>query len=271
MTQPVFRSIADLRAQIADWKGDGARIGLVATMGALHDGHLSLIEAAKADKIIVSIFVNPTQFAAHEDFDTYPRDEAADFHALAPTAAAAIFAPEAAEIYPEDFATDIQVGGAAEGLEAAARPHFFGGVALAVVKLLMQTQADCAVFGEKDYQQLCVIRQIVRDLNIPTDVIAAPTIREADGLAMSSRNAYLDPDARRIAGQLNVILRELAENHAEEEATRQLLEAGFDAVDYAVIREAETLRIPDEKTAARRALIAARLGKVRLLDNMAAL
>lgn len=270
----LHRTLEDMRAQVAAWKADGLRVGLVPTMGALHAGHLSLVDAIakNADKIIVSIFVNPTQFAAHEDLSTYPRQEAADLAALETTPTDAVFAPTAQEMYPQGFTTGISMAGPALGLESETRPHFFGGVALIVLKLLTQTQTDVAIFGEKDYQQLMVIRRMVDDLNLPVEIMAGAIQREADGLAMSSRNVYLDAEQRKIAAQLNVILHQLA-NHrasaevAEAEAKRALLEAGFTEVEYACIRDAETLGVPDANTRARRALIVARLGETRLLDN----
>lgn len=278
MPLPVYRTIADMRAQVAAWKADGLRVGLVPTMGALHAGHLSLVaEIAKnCDRIIASIFVNPTQFAAHEDLDTYPRDEAADLAALETTATDCVFAPSAAKMYPDGFTTQILMHGPAQGLETDNRPHFFGGVALIVNKLLSQSQADAAIFGEKDYQQLLVIRRMVRDLNLPVEILAGPIIREADGLAMSSRNVYLSEAQRPIAGKLNTVLKALATSpkphgEAEAEAEAALLEAGFTGVDYVTIRDADTLALPDANTKNRRALIVARLGGVRLLDNMAAL
>jgi pantoate--beta-alanine ligase len=270
----LHRTLEDMRAQVAAWKADGLCVGLVPTMGALHAGHLSLVDAIakNADKIIVSIFVNPTQFAAHEDLSTYPRQEATDLAALETTPTDAVFAPTAQEMYPQGFTTGISMAGPALGLESETRPHFFGGVALIVLKLLTQTQTDVAIFGEKDYQQLMVIRRMVADLNLPVEIMAGAIQREADGLAMSSRNAYLDAEQRKIAAQLNVILHQLA-NHrasaevAEAEAKRALLEAGFTEVEYACIRDAETLGVPDANTRARRALIVARLGETRLLDN----
>jgi pantoate--beta-alanine ligase len=270
----LHRTLEDMRAQVAAWKADGLCVGLVPTMGALHAGHLSLVDAIakNADKIIVSIFVNPTQFAAHEDLSTYPRQEAADLAALETTPTDAVFAPTAQEMYPQGFTTGISMAGPALGLESETRPHFFGGVALIVLKLLTQTQTDVAIFGEKDYQQLMVIRRMVADLNLPVEIMAGAIQREADGLAMSSRNVYLDAEQRKIAAQLNVILHQLA-NHrasaevAEAEAKRALLEAGFTEVEYACIRDAETLGVPDANTRARRALIVARLGETRLLDN----
>ena len=275
---PVFRTIADMRALVAAWKADGLRIGLVPTMGALHAGHLSLIEEISrqgADRIIVSIFVNPTQFAAHEDLGTYPRQEAEDVAALTDTKADAIFAPTAAEMYPDGFTTTIALDGPAIGLESDERPHFFGGVVLIVCKLLTQSQTDMAIFGEKDYQQLMVIRRMVADLDLPVEIVSGPLMREADGLAMSSRNVYLSAAQRPIAGQLNLILKALAESdlpaaEAEAEAEKALLAAGFTSVDYATIRDADTLGPVTSDTKARRALITARLGDVRLLDNMPA-
>ena len=278
MTLPVYRTIADMRAQVAAWKADGLRVGLVPTMGALHQGHLSLIDeiAPHCDRIITSIFVNPTQFAAHEDLDTYPRDEAADLAALGTGKADCVFAPGVTEMYADGFTTAIVLDGPARGLESDNRPHFFGGVALIVNKLLSQSQADVAIFGEKDYQQLRVIRRMVRDLDLPVEILGGPIIREADGLAMSSRNVYLTEAQRPIAAKLNGILKALAHSTAprevaEEEARHALLAAGFTAVDYATIRDAETLAMPDGNTIERRALIVAQLGDVRLLDNMAAI
>ena len=272
-----IRQIDGLRDYVRRQRADGQRVGLVPTMGALHDGHLSLVEAIgqQADAVIVSIFVNPTQFAAHEDLGTYPRHETEDLQKLATTCATAVFAPSAGEMYPSGFATSVAVEGPAKGLETDMRPHFFAGVGLVVTKLLLQALPDVAIFGEKDYQQLLVIRRIVRDLDIPVEIIGGPIIREADGLAMSSRNAYLSADQRVIAGRLNQILRALAEaadppDIAEAKAHEALLEAGFSAVDYACIRNAETLATPDAQTGRRRALIAARLGDIRLIDNMEA-
>ena len=197
-TPVVVRKIEELRRSVLEWRGTGARIALVPTMGALHAGHLALVKAARetADRVVVSIFVNPTQFAPNEDFASYPRDESADVGKLVGTGTDAVFAPGVAEMYPQGFATSVIVGGPAEGLESAYRPHFFTGVATVVSKLLLACLPDSALFGEKDYQQLLVIRRMVADLAIPVGIVGCPTLREGDGLALSSRNAYLGPAER---------------------------------------------------------------------------
>jgi pantoate--beta-alanine ligase len=253
-----------LHAHVADWRKTGARVGLVPTMGALHAGHLSLVEAirTRTDKAIVSIFVNPAQFAPHEDFDRYPRALEADTAKLG-SAADLIFAPSVGEMYPEGFATRIDVGGPSAGLETDFRPHFFSGVATIVAKLLIAAMPNVAIFGEKDWQQLQVIRRLVTDLALPIEIMGAPILREADGLAMSSRNAYLKPRERVIAGKMNIILRDVvAHVHkgggkivAEQYGTNELLKAGFDSVDYVAIR-------------GERVLAAAKIGGTRLIDNM---
>ena len=277
MALPVYRTIADMRVQVAAWKANGLRVGLVPTMGALHAGHLSLVSeiAPHCDRIITSIFINPTQFAAHEDLGAYPRDEAADLIALQATKTDCVFAPEVSEMYPDGFTTAIKLDGPALDLETNNRPHFFSGVVLIVNKLLSQSQTDVAIFGEKDYQQLLVIRRMVRDLDLPVKILSGPIIREADGLAMSSRNVYLTDAQRTIAAKLNGILKTLAKSQddretAEAQAHDALLQAGFTSVDYATIRDAETLAAPTAATTSRRALVVARLGDVRLLDNMKA-
>ncbi|TPK49673.1 pantoate--beta-alanine ligase [Mesorhizobium sp. B2-5-4] len=278
MSRPdVVDSVAALRARISDWRRDGLRIALVPTMGALHDGHLSLIKIAleRADRCVVSIFVNPTQFAPSEDLDKYPRQLARDLDMLATAKADLAFTPDVSEMYPAGFATRISVGGPSAGLETDFRPTFFDGVATVVAKLLLQAAPDVAIFGEKDYQQLCVVRQLCRDLDLPVEVIGAPTIRDAHGLAMSSRNAYLDEAELRIARQLNLILRKaaaaLAAGAGQEEtiadASRALIAAGFQKVDYVKARESLTLT-PWRHDRAGRVLAAAWLGKTRLIDNV---
>lgn len=271
----LISTIPELRRAIAALKP--ARIGMVPTMGALHAGHVSLVSQARnhADHVVVSIFVNPTQFAPHEDFDAYPRTLDADLEKLG-NKADIVFAPNAREMYPEGYATTITAGGPAGGLESDFRPHFFAGVATVVAKLLIAAMPDIAVFGEKDYQQLLVVRQLVRDLALPTVIVGAPTLREADGLAMSSRNAYLSLEERRIAGRLNIILREaIAQARqgdlraAEAGAIEALWKAGFDHVDYVAVRDADTLEHITSLERSSRILAAAKIGKTRLIDNMA--
>jgi pantoate--beta-alanine ligase len=269
-------TVAALRAALAE-RG-AARIGMVPTLGALHDGHLSLVREARrsAQTVVVSIFVNPAQFAPTEDFGAYPRTLEQDLARLAGQADI-VFTPSAQEMYPDGFATSITVGGPALGLESDFRPHFFGGVATVVAKLLIAAGPDLAVFGEKDYQQLLVVRQLVRDLALPVEIIGAPTLREADGLAMSSRNAYLSPDERRIAGRLNGILKEAivsarGQNDlraVEGAANEALWEAGFNHVDYVAIRDAASLDHITTLERPARILAAAKIGKTRLIDNMA--
>ena len=274
------RTVADLRVQVASLRNAGKRIGFVPTMGALHEGHLALVAETRrrSDAVVASVFVNPTQFAAHEDLGTYPRQEARDAELLAGAGCSILFAPDAAEMYPQGFATSVQVGGPSEGLETDFRPHFFGGVAVVVAKLLNQVQADVAVFGEKDYQQLMVVRRMARDLDIPTEIVGAPTVRDGHGLALSSRNAYLSADELAVARRLNVILREAGDRTAagqpvasvETGAAATLLEAGFARVDYVAIRQAESLApFSGVVDAPARILAAAWLGKTRLIDNMA--
>jgi pantoate--beta-alanine ligase len=271
----VVTTVADLRSAIADLKP--ARIGMVPTMGALHDGHVSLATEARrrADHVVVSIFVNPTQFAPHEDFDAYPRTLNADLAKLGDVAAI-VFAPNAREMYPQGHATSITVGGPSAGLETDFRPHFFVGVATVVAKLLIAAMPDIAVFGEKDYQQLRVVKQMVRDLALPVRIIGAPTLREADGLAMSSRNAYLSADERKVAAKLNRILKDAIAQAgngdlraAEAAAESALVAAGFDSVDYVAIRDAESLSVIERLERPARILAAAKIGQTRLIDNMA--
>ncbi|MDB5459549.1 MAG: pantoate/beta-alanine ligase [Caulobacteraceae bacterium] len=279
---PVARTVADLRRQVSAWRADGLRVGLVPTMGALHEGHLSLVRRAleDADRVIASLFVNPAQFAPHEDFDAYPRGEERDAALLAGAGCHLLYAPQASEIYPPGFATTVTVSGVSAPMEGERRPQFFAGVATVVAKLLIQASADVAVFGEKDYQQLQVIKRMARDLDLPTRILGAPTLRAEDGLALSSRNAYLTARERPIAGKLNGVMAQLARSvaggaaaaAAEVQATAALIAAGFDSVDYIEVRHAEDLSplgpgpIGD---APARVLAAAWLGKTRLIDNMA--
>ena len=270
----------ELRLRVHLWRNKGGVIALVPTMGALHAGHFALIDAAraKADRVVVSIFVNPTQFAPHEDFARYPRELARDTAALEQHGGVdLIYAPEVEAVYPPGFATQVAVGGPSAGLETDFRPHFFGGVATVVTKLLLHCAPDLAAFGEKDYQQLLVVKRLVQDLDLGIRVMGVPTMREADGLAMSSRNAYLSADQRGVAACLNRVLRAAGDRaksgvsipQAEAEGAAQLLNAGFDRVDYVAIRDAETLQPLREMTRPARVLAAARIGSVRLIDNMA--
>lgn len=278
----IVRTVAEMREHVRAWKAAGQRVALVPTMGALHEGHLSLIRIARqqADRVIATIFVNPKQFAPHEDFDAYPRGEAADVEKLTSVGCDLLFAPNGAEMYAPGFATAISVSGVSEPLEGAARPQFFGGVATVVAKLFIQSQADVAVFGEKDYQQLQVVRRMARDLDIPIEIIGAPTARADDGLALSSRNAYLSPQERTAAVALPTALKAAAAavaaggriDDAELAAVAALKAAGFGPVDYVEIREAGDLsRLGPGPIAGAtgRILSAAWMGKTRLIDNMA--
>lgn len=276
----IVRTIADLRARVARWRSAGETVAMVPTMGALHDGHLSLVEEGfrRADHVVVSIFVNPTQFAPHEDFQTYPRTEASDVDKLAALGTDVVFAPNALEMYPLGNATRIELGGPATGLESDFRPHFFGGVATIVAKLIIACGPDFAIFGEKDYQQLAVVRRMVGDLTLPVTIVGGETVREADGLAMSSRNAYLSPEERATAPRLAEEMRRVAEvarrrgdvAAACEAAGRALIEAGFRQIDYVAVRNATTLAAPSgEAGEPLRVLMAAWLGRTRLIDNCA--
>jgi pantoate--beta-alanine ligase len=278
---PIARTVADLRETVSGWRRQGFTVGFVPTMGALHEGHLTLVREAarRADRVVGSVFVNPTQFAAHEDLGTYPRQEGKDAELLAGAGCQLMFAPSVDEMYPAGATTTISVGGPAEGLEGAFRPQMFGGVALVVAKLLNQVQADVAVFGEKDWQQLMVVRRLVRDLDIPTEIAGVPTERDGHGLALSSRNAYLSEAELGIARRLNGVLFEAAAQassgsraaEVEREAGAALLGAGFSHLDYVAIRRAEDLApfpagVVD---APARILAAVWLGRTRLIDNMA--
>ncbi len=277
---PVARTVAELRAQVGAWKAQGLRVAMVPTMGALHEGHLSLVRLGlqRADRVVASVFVNPTQFAPHEDFDAYPRGEGRDAALLAQAGCALLFAPTVAEMYPDGFATAVTVArGVSEPLEGVSRPHFFGGVATVVCKLLNQCRPDVAIFGEKDYQQLLVIRRMVRDLDLGVEIVGGPTARESDGLAMSSRNAYLDKTQREMASALPAAMDMAVDRLREGEAadaveTRVkaiLAEAGFSPIDYVEARDGETLERlgPGPVGKGARLFVAAWMGKTRLIDN----
>jgi pantoate--beta-alanine ligase len=273
----IVRTVADLRAQVAQYRRGGASVGLVPTMGALHDGHLTLVRSAKLDngRVIATIFVNPKQFGPTEDLSRYPRDEASDVAMLKEVGADLLFAPDAGEMYPEGFSTSVSVGGISQQLEGVSRPQFFNGVATVVSKLLLQAVPDRAYFGEKDFQQLQVVRRMVRDLNIPVAIVAVPTIREADGLAMSSRNRYLSPAQRKIAGALPQVMHDtVAELRSGQPAAPiianakgRMHQAGFDRVDYLELCDEATLQpIPIARTPSR-LFVAAYVGATRLIDN----
>lgn len=274
----ILRTIAEVRAAVREAKADGRSIGLVPTMGAFHEGHLSLMRAAREQNgiVVVSLFVNPTQFAANEDLSTYPRDEARDA-ALAETEGVDIlFAPEPAEIYPSGFATNIHVAGITEVLDGASRgPHHFDGVATVVTKLFGIVKPDAAYFGQKDAQQVLVVRRVVRDLDLDVRIVACPIVREPDGLAMSSRNVYLDVDARAQATALNRALDAADAVHRAGErdgdsilsaAHAVLAEAGI-AAEYLELRDAETLQPVTHIERDALLLVAARVGAARLIDN----
>jgi pantoate--beta-alanine ligase len=275
-----LHSLEDLRSHVIAWRKEGTRVALIPTMGALHRGHLAHVPIAKqnADKVIVSIFVNPAQFAPNEDFDRYPRTLMRDAELLGEAGGVdLIYAPAVKTMYPDGFATEIKVGGPSNGLESDFRPHFFAGVATVVTKLFLQVAPDVATFGEKDYQQLQVVRRLVRDLDLPIYILPVPTLREHDGLAMSSRNAYLTREEREVAAILNQVLRTTADEaklgtpiaEAEGRAHAALSKAGFGHVDYVSIRDAETLEPVVAYSKPARILAAAWLGKTRLIDNMA--
>lgn len=273
------REVKVLRGLVAGWKAAGNSVGVVPTMGALHDGHLSLVHAAKAgsERVIATIFVNPKQFNNPDDLAKYPRTEERDAAMLMEGGVDVLFAPPPEVVYPEGFAATVSVGGVARELEGAFRPGHFDGVATVVTKLLLMTGADRAFFGEKDWQQLQVVRRLVRDLNIPVTITGCPTLREADGLAMSSRNMRLSAAERRIAAALHRALAEAAgairrgapAGQTLAAARAAVLEAGFSEVEYLDLRDAENL---GPATAGRpaRLLAAAKLAGVRLIDNIPA-
>lgn len=277
-TVPILRSIAELRRQVAAWRAAGDTIGLVPTMGALHEGHLSLVRQSRTQcrRTIVSIFVNPTQFGPNEDFNRYPRDLPGDTAKLAAVGVDAVFAPEIAEMYPAGAATTVTVAGLTDGLCGPFRPGHFAGVATIVTKLLLQALPDAAFFGEKDYQQLQVIKRLTRDLDIPVQIESVPTFREADGLAMSSRNAYLSPAERAIAPTLNRTLRQVAAALAGGEAAgpaiarakAELAQAGFTRIDYVEAVDATGLKPVEHASGPTRVAAAAWLGTTRLIDNV---
>jgi pantoate--beta-alanine ligase len=274
----ILRTIVDMRSHIAGWRTSDVRVGLVPTMGALHQGHLALVRAAQVEceRVVATIFVNPKQFAPNEDLNAYPRREEADLAMLRSAGIALVFMPGTAEVYPPGFATTVRVAGLTDCLCGAHRPGHFDGVSTVVTKLLLQSLPDIAYFGEKDYQQLTVVRRLARDLDIPVHIAGVPTVREPDGLALSSRNVYLSAEERRIAPNLARVLRSIAAVLAQDpnavaqeiaHGSAALQQAGF-AVEYLEIREAESLAVTSEVTASSRVFAAVRLGTTRLIDNM---
>lgn len=283
MTAPrtirTVHTVAALREQVGKWRAAGERVALVPTMGALHAGHVALMEAARqhAEHIVVSIFVNPTQFAPTEDLSRYPRTLEADLDKAQAAGVALAFVPDAAEMYPEGFATTISLAGPALGLESDFRPTHFAGVATVVAKLLIQAAPDVAMFGEKDYQQLQVVTRLARDLDLPVRIVGVPTVREEDGLALSSRNVYLGKEERAAAPAVHRALRRAAERIARnddvaaavDEARRSVVAAGFQ-LDYLEARHAATLAPLAARTDGPvRLLFAGRIGATRLIDNLA--
>jgi pantoate--beta-alanine ligase len=276
-TLSVVRKVAELRRTVAEWRRGGEIVALVPTMGALHRGHLALIAhaRARADRVIASIFVNPTQFGPNEDFTRYPRDEAGDAAKLAAASCDLLYAPEAAEMYPTGFTTTVSAGPLAATLCGRFRPGHFDGVATVVTKLLLQAHPHIACFGDKDYQQLQIIRRVARDLDIDCTIEGVATLREKDGLALSSRNVYLSPEQRRIAPALHRLLTEAVAQiargasplDAAAEASAALLQAGFEKVDYVEFVDADTLQPLVDPTRSGRVAAAAWLGKTRLIDN----
>ncbi|MBI6629442.1 pantoate--beta-alanine ligase [Pontibaca salina] len=274
----IIRHKAELRAQTRNWRAAGETIGVVPTMGALHQGHLGLVSAAcaRADRVIVTLFVNPRQFNNPEDLEKYPQTEGADVEKLAPFEIDVLYIPEPGQVYPQGFATTVSVSGVSEGLCGADRPGHFDGVATVVTKLLLQTDADFAFFGEKDFQQLQVVRRLVADLDINTQIIGCPTIREASGLALSSRNVRLGQAAQKIAPLISATLSDAAKalaagqpvaavlNHARQ----SLRDGGISSIDYLEFRrESDFAPIADSATSGR-LLVAVWLDGVRLIDNI---
>ncbi len=273
----IVRTVRDLRTRVAAWRKAGETVALVPTMGAIHAGHLSLVTLAKgqADRVVTSLFVNPLQFGPREDFHAYPRNESHDATVLAAAGSDLLYAPEASEMYPPNFSTKVSVGDLTEDLCGAARPNHFDGVATVVTKLLLQCAPDKAIFGEKDYQQLLVIKRFVRDLNIEVEILGGPIVREDDGLALSSRNAYLSPAERKIAPVLYQTLRQVAAElekgcgaDAAAEAGRFKLEGAGFRVDYVAVRDPDTLAPLHGPVKVARVLAAVHLGATRLIDNV---
>lgn len=275
----VVRSVAAMRREVTCWKAVGETVGVVPTMGALHAGHLALVRSALSacDRVIVTIFVNPIQFAANEDLDSYPRGEAEDLAKLSDLGADLVFSPSMAEMYPDGFATSVKVKGLTEVLCGAGRPHHFGGVATVVSKLFIQSQADRAYFGKKDFQQYLIVARMAQDLDIPVEVVPVETVREADGLAMSSRNVYLSDAHRAIAPTIYKTISTVASAIrngddpvvAVAKGVRTLIEAGIERVEYLDIRDVKSMSEGWMEGRDARVFTAVHLGKTRLIDNVA--
>ncbi|MEM9355128.1 MAG: pantoate--beta-alanine ligase [Pseudomonadota bacterium] len=274
-------TVPEMRSKVREWRAHGETVALLPTMGALHSGHLSLAKIGKdrCDRVVTSIFVNPTQFAPQEDFSAYPRTFESDLEKLVAVGCDLVWAPTADVMYPDGFATMIKPEGAALGLETNFRPHFFSGVATVCCKLFTQCGPDIALFGEKDYQQLCVVQQVVRDLDLPLEIVGCETVREPDGLAMSSRNAYLSDSERQIATAMHSVISRISDNFRAggdpdelcRDGSEQLQQAGFQTVDYVAIRDAGDLaKVATGSSRPCRVLAAAWLGETRLIDNVAA-
>lgn len=278
MSIPIIRTLADLRKTVAVWRQEGLRVALVPTMGALHEGHLSLVRAAldRAERVIVTLFINPKQFNNKADLAAYPRTEHEDAAKLAPVGAHLLYSPHGHEMYPDGFATTVSVSGVSEGLCGAFRPGHFDGGATVVAKLFLQTGADLAFFGEKDFQQLHVVRRMARDLDIPIDIVPCRTVREPDGLALSSRNVRLSPSERRDAPKLAAILFDAAGRIAGgapvdatlDEARSAIAAAGYARIEYLELRAEEDLAPMQTLDRPGRLLAAAWLGETRLIDNV---
>lgn len=276
----VVRTVADLRRTVAAFRKAGRTVGLVPTMGALHEGHISLVKGAleRGDIPVTSIFVNPTQFGPNEDFAAYPRDEQGDFDKLRDAGCRIVFAPSKDEMYPGQQLTTVAVTGITDGLCGPLRPGHFQGVATVVSKLLLMAMPDRAFFGEKDYQQLQVIKRMVRDLSMPFEIVGMPTVREADGLAMSSRNRYMNPTERAVATglyrELNAVAKAVRAGAscaaATAEASKALLAGGFDKIEYLMVVDADSLEPLEKVSGPARVIAAVRLGRTRLIDNIAA-
>jgi pantoate--beta-alanine ligase len=278
MSVGIVRTVADLRAIVVGWRREGMKVAVVPTMGALHEGHLSLVRTAlaQAHRVIVTLFVNPKQFNNAADLAAYPRTELEDADKLAPIGAHFLYAPNTEEIYPDGFGTTVSVSGVSEGLCGAFRPGHFDGVATVVAKLFLQTAADLAFFGEKDFQQLHVVRRMARDLDIPITIVGCPTVRETDGLALSSRNIRLSSAERKAAPWLASTLLEAAKllssgasvDQTLLQARAAILAAGYAQVEYLEMRAEETLEPLQSLDRPARLIVAAWLGEIRLIDNV---